>query len=401
MRTSACAAVLMLMRKFLIMRQQPCAPPCAAAAPHTMAPRRWCTLTAQVLMWVSGAGFVAPTAAATAAAATTPTCPPHLTLMATVRNYSFSTAVAPTALLLVCEDLRFGSNGSFTFISQPGSGGNSSTPWPLTLRKRVYPNTVANDSSYLDGRFTKAQVLSAPVDVMGNLLLGLHGNPPRAAEPTLADVWGAIPPIRRINGARVWTANRFSAVDATFDESGANNGAGTPCPAEVGAVLPSLASGGFTAEGVVDELPVLLLHFPLASAGELPADRCVQVDGKCPPPCKPGTKPCAGSPRSCCEPTPPPLGVPPPPPSAGPALCHAGYDCCYGLDLPRRGDDTTAADAASCAALCNRTKSCAAFVFKVHEQKCWLKSALRAAEGHPSTWSSWGSCVGLRSGGGE
>jgi hypothetical protein len=71
---------------------------------------------------------------------------------------------------------------------------------------------------------------------MGNLLLGLHGNPPRAAEPTLSEVWGAIPPIREIGGARVWTANRFSAVDATFDSHGANNGAGTPCPAEVAAI---------------------------------------------------------------------------------------------------------------------------------------------------------------------
>eukprot|EP01051_Picozoa_sp_SAG22_P025237 SAG22_NODE_7382_length_745_cov_0.859133_2_plen_98_part_00 len=87
-----------------------------------------------------------------------------------------------------------------------------------------------------------AEVLNATTDIMGNLLLGIHGNAPRVdgAETTLAEVWGAIPPIRKISGARLWTANRGSAVDATFDDLGSNRGAGTPSPREVKAVLPGL-----------------------------------------------------------------------------------------------------------------------------------------------------------------
>ena len=171
---------------------------------------------------------------------------------------------------------------------------------------------------------------------------------------------GAIPPIRLINGARIWTANRFSAVDATFDTSGANNGAGTPSPSEViRRALPGAASTEFDHEGLIgSELPILLLNFPVHGAD-----------------------------------------VPTPEPSS--AGCKDGQDCCFGLDLPKRGYSHSASSAAACQRLCNATHSCAAFVFKTSansEHNCWLKSAVVPAENHSAVWASTGSCVGRRGG---
>ena len=77
--------------------------------------------------------------------------------------------------------------------------------------------------------------------------------------------------------------------------------------------------------------------------------------------------------------------------------CAANTDCCYGLDLPKRGDKHTAASAAACSALCTATHGCVAFVFKPASE-CWLKSAVKASEGHPATWPSAASCMGLRNG---
>ena len=188
---------------------------------------------------------------------------------------------------------------------------------------------------------------------------GIHGNPPRPAEPTLHEVQGAIPPIRLINGARVWTANRFSAVDATFDTSGANNGAGTPSPAEVMRVLPGATSTKFDHEGIIgNELPIILLNFPVQGA-DTPA---------------------------------------PEPSTSG---CKSDEDCCFGLDLPKRGDSHPASSTAACQRLCNATRSCVAFVFKAStnsDHNCWLKSAVAPAENHSATWTSAGSCVGRRGG---
>ena len=170
---------------------------------------------------------------------------------------------------------------------------------------------------------------------------------------------GAIPPIRLINGARVWTANRFSAVDATFDTSGANNGAGTPSPAEVMRVLPGATSTKFDREGIIgNELPIILLNFPVQGA-DTPA------------------------------------------PEPGTSGCKSDEDCCFGLDLPKRGDSHPASSAAACQRLCNATRSCVAFVFKAStnsDHNCWLKSAVAAAENHSATWTSAGSCVGRRGG---
>ena len=289
-------------------------------------------------------------------------CPGSLTAMATISNYSYPGSATPPLNLLACEDLST-PNGSITFVPAPGQAAPRADEEheAITLPKRVYSNTVEHDDVYL-GNMTKQQVIGATTDIMGNLLLGIHGNPPRPAEPTLHEVQGAIPPIRLINGARVWTANRFSAVDATFDPTGSNNGAGTPSPAEVMRVLPGAASPNFDQEGLIgDELPILLLNFPLRGP-----------DSPAPAPSQPG--------------------------SAG---CKGGQDCCYGLDMPKRGDTHPATSAAACQQLCNATHNCAAFVFKAAHaggHDCWLKSAVAPAENHSATWPSPGSCVGRRGG---
>lgn len=151
-------------------------------------------------------------------------------------------------------------------------GGESSeacAPWrSLTLQKNVAPNTPIdnNDAKYaVPGvfNFTKAEVLAATTDVMGNALLGIHGHAARPNEPTLDEVAAAIPPLRSINGARVWVANRESGVDCTFDASGANFGQGTPSPSLVSSALPGCANPQFDHEGIVGALPILLLDFPV------------------------------------------------------------------------------------------------------------------------------------------
>jgi hypothetical protein len=102
-------------------------------------------------------------------------CPgSHLTAMATIKNYSYPGALPPTSPaldLLVCEDLSR-PNGSITFVLAPGQPADRAHEHEvITLPKRVYSNTVENDDVYL-GNMTKQQVMSAPTDIMGNLLLG-------------------------------------------------------------------------------------------------------------------------------------------------------------------------------------------------------------------------------------
>ena len=126
-------------------------------------------------------------------------CPGSLTAMATVTNYSYPGSAMPPLNLIACEDLST-PNGSITFVPAPGQPAAQEHE-AITLPKRVYSNTVEHDDVYL-GNMTKQQVIGATTDIMGNLLLGIHGNPPRPAEPTLHEVQGAIPPIRLISGAR-------------------------------------------------------------------------------------------------------------------------------------------------------------------------------------------------------
>ena len=72
--------------------------------------------------------------------------------------------------------------------------------------------------------------------------------------------------IRSIKSTRLWTATRASGREATFDESMANMGDGTPSPAQAATVLPGLASSRFDSEGLIGgTLPVLLTGFPVTS----------------------------------------------------------------------------------------------------------------------------------------
>ena len=91
----------------------------------------------------------------------------------------------------VCEDLAAGLNGSISFVPVDGAA----VGFPLTLSKAAFSNQPlgGDDDSYFDGTLTKAQVLNATTDIMGNALLGIHGHPARAP-PTLSEVTRAIPP---------------------------------------------------------------------------------------------------------------------------------------------------------------------------------------------------------------
>ena len=70
--------------------------------------------------------------------------------------------------LTVCEELS-SPDGAITFVAASGDGDG---PFPLTLQKRLEANS--GDDNVL-GNLTKKAVLSAPTDVMGNALLGIHG----------------------------------------------------------------------------------------------------------------------------------------------------------------------------------------------------------------------------------
>eukprot|EP00440_Ansanella_granifera_P019137 gb/GFBE01020791.1/.p1 GENE.gb/GFBE01020791.1/~~gb/GFBE01020791.1/.p1 ORF type:complete len:845 (+),score=132.62 gb/GFBE01020791.1/:1-2535(+) len=160
--------------------------------------------------------------------------------------------------LLVCEDVR-SPNGSVTFQLANGS---SLAPFPLTLQKRVYPNYAAEGEKYLN--WSKAEVLAAKTDLLGNWLLGVHGNPPRD-EVTWDAVKKAMPPLRQFNGGRVWTANRESGRDAAFALDGTNHIGGTPDPSDAARYLPGLKSSFFNFEGLIGgSLPIPLLNFPVA-----------------------------------------------------------------------------------------------------------------------------------------
>eukprot|EP00966_Prymnesium_polylepis_P327046 7382913-Prymnesium_polylepis.1 len=157
-------------------------------------------------------------------------------------RFSYSNNVT----LDVCEDLSAGLNGSITFAPV----GAAAAGFPLVLSKQAFSNRPidGDDDRYFGGKLTKEQVLNASTDLMGNALLGIHGHPERSAPPTLAEVSAAIPPLRSIREARLWTATRGSGRDATFDDRMANMGDDTPTPAQAASVLPGLASTQFEVE---------------------------------------------------------------------------------------------------------------------------------------------------------
>ena len=189
-----------------------------------------------------------------------PLCPSGYATMVARMEYAAGGKRLP---LRVCESFAGGggnTTGDVLFLAVGGDEG-----WPLRLHKRVAANRVANDSAY--GNWSKAQVLTAATDVLGNGLLGIHGHPKRATEPTLREVAELIPPLRSIRDARVWTANRESGRDATFDAFGVNRGMGTPSPVWVARALPGFASTAFDREGLIGNLPALVLSFPVGGNG--------------------------------------------------------------------------------------------------------------------------------------
>lgn len=79
--------------------------------------------------------------------------------------------------VVACEDLSTG-NGTITVIAIAKP---KSELFPVILHKRVLPNQgVGGDGlNYLN--YTKEEVLAAPTDVLGNMLLGIHGFAPRVS----------------------------------------------------------------------------------------------------------------------------------------------------------------------------------------------------------------------------
>jgi hypothetical protein len=328
-------------------------------------------------------------------------CPPGLAQMAAFA-YSPPEPSAPAVSLTVCEDLSH-PNGSISFVPSAPTAA-----FPLTLNKTVYANTVEDDEAYL-APFTKSEVMNATTDIMGNKLLGIHGAAPRSAETTLGEVMGAIPPVRgNIGGARVWTANRWSAVDATFDPKMSNNGAGTPSPQEVSAVLTGLGSSAFDFEGLIgSDLPILLLNFPLKGSERavrqaiathnqrraLRAEFEVALEQR-------DARAASALQERLDALDDPVLDAQfdflQNDDEEAAANCTQGTDCCYGLDLPQAGVKYSIGSASACSALCSTTHGCAAFVHR--HDACWLKSAVKPADGHTATWSSPGYCMGYRVG---
>lgn len=138
------------------------------------------------------------------------TCPHDAVMMA---KFDYTTQSGRTTVL-ACESFPAGGahDGAIQFISVDGS-----TDFPLSLMKRTASNLPrgGNDTVYYDN-MSKAEVLSAPTDIMGARALS------SGDDPTLDDVATAIPPIRGIRSARVWVASRGSGVDATLDEDASN-----------------------------------------------------------------------------------------------------------------------------------------------------------------------------------
>jgi hypothetical protein len=198
-------------------------------------------------------------------------CPAHLVQMASF-NYTLR---GRTTALVACEDLSSG-NGSITFTVVAGAP--SLDNFPLVLQKRVesnQPEGSDTDERIYISNYTKRAILEAETDVMGNMLLGIHGNSPRKLEVTLDEVKAlGIPPLRSISSVgngipRIFTAGRESGRDVTFDASAYNHLSGNPTPQQAARLLPGIANNGITStwfhsEGLIGgDLPMILLNFPV------------------------------------------------------------------------------------------------------------------------------------------
>ena len=75
--------------------------------------------------------------------------------------------------VIACEDLSSG-NGTITVVA--ASNASAASLFPITLRKKVLPNQGVGGDGLHYLNYTKAEVLAgATADVLGNMLLGIHG----------------------------------------------------------------------------------------------------------------------------------------------------------------------------------------------------------------------------------
>jgi hypothetical protein len=178
--------------------------------------------------------------------------------------------------VVACENMAAaGPNSTIEFWCGAGASA-SSKPWLIVARRAEW-NTNRWNQSY--GGHTIQQVLSAPGDILGNTLLGIHGQPARSCELTYDEVRGYAPPLRLFQNTHVFTGSRGAAVDVTFDDSTA---LAHHCSDVMSTGLPSLDllmnasinhetaqaerakwSATFEWEGLVGGfLPILLMGFP-------------------------------------------------------------------------------------------------------------------------------------------
>eukprot|EP01045_Picozoa_sp_COSAG04_P005641 COSAG04_NODE_264_length_18606_cov_9.965256_22_plen_231_part_00 len=119
--------------------------------------------------------------------------------------------------VVACEDMATsdGPNSTLEFHcagEEPGT-----PPWLALPRRAEWNNASADGNGY--GGHTLTQVLSAPDDLLGNTLLGIHGRPQRSVELSYSEVRGYAPPLKKFQNTHVFTGSREAAVDLTFDDA--------------------------------------------------------------------------------------------------------------------------------------------------------------------------------------
>ncbi len=187
-------------------------------------------------------------------------CPSPFDEVAALPGYSYSGA-QPRVDFTICEDLTT-ANSTLLFLASTGRSEDN-----VILRRRVVPQTVADEDSYLG--FSKQAVMNASHDLLG---AALHALP---SGFTLSDVTAAIPPIRGVGGgAWTWTATRESAVDVALSAGGDDlNSMGLPTPAKIQftRMFDQAPIAGMTQHGrsknvwdglVGGYLPVLVFQYP-------------------------------------------------------------------------------------------------------------------------------------------
>jgi hypothetical protein len=169
-------------------------------------------------------------------------CPPGFAM----RAANLSSVLATPSVWTACEDLV---SGRIVFTTTGSSGG-------LTLEKQLEPVWASDASAYLN--FSKAEVLTAPGDLLGRKLLGRPGG------FTLKDVAAAVPPIR--TGIARFVGSRGSHVDISLDSQLEDaNSLGIPLFKDAvtmhGGQVNVTGHGGY--EGLIgSSLPILVFRLP-------------------------------------------------------------------------------------------------------------------------------------------